>query len=171
MVRLDENRAVFQLARKSGQPVAAVSDLFIFGNHSPSMFPAFHLAKIGGRPVPQIITDQNWLQTTFCDAVGKRGAAIIAARGASSAASGANALVDHVRDLMTPGKIQSVAVLSNGEYGFHPRVWAGLPVRTTSPGSYEIITGLPMDDFARQKLAVTNQELVDEREMITSMLS
>jgi malate dehydrogenase len=170
MVRLDENRAKIQLAKKSGQPVTAVTETYIFGNHSPSMFPAFHLAKIGGKPVPEVITDKTWLQGPFCDTVGKRGAAIIAARGASSAASAANALVDHVRDLMTPGKVHSVAVKSNGDYGFDPNVWAGMPVRTTTPGSYEVIKGLAMDDFAKQKIAATNKELVDEREMIKGML-
>jgi malate dehydrogenase len=170
MVRLDENRAKTQLAKKAGQPLTAVSDVYIFGNHSPTMFPAFHLAKINGRPVPQVISHLDWLKTTFCETVGKRGAAIIAARGASSAASAANALVDHVRDLITPGKVHSLAVKSNGEYGFDPDVWAGLPVKTTSPGSYEVIRGLTMDDFARQKIAATNKELVEERETVKGML-
>lgn len=170
MVRLDQNRAQTQLAKKAGVPVSAVTDLYIFGNHSPSMFPAFHLAKISGKPVPQVITDSAWLRGPFCETVGKRGAAVIAARGSSSAASAANALVDHVRDLNTPGKIHSVAVQSHGHYGFDPDVWAGLPVRTTAPGSYEIITGLAMDDFAKQKIAATNKELTDEREMVKAML-
>jgi malate dehydrogenase len=171
MVRLDQNRGATQLAKKSGQPLTAVSDLYIFGNHSPSMFPAFHLAKINGKAVPQVITDATWLQTSFCETVGKRGAAVIAARGASSAASAANALVDHVRDLCTPGKVHSVAVKANGAYGFDPNVWAGLPVKTTAPGSYEVITGLAMDAFAQQKIAATNKELVDERQTVQSMLA
>jgi len=170
MVRLDENRAIHQLARKTGQPVTAVSDLYIFGNHSPTMFPAFHLAKINGRPLAEAIPDQSWLQTTFCETVGKRGAAIINARGASSAASGANALIDHVHGLLTPGKIHSVGVKSNGAYGFDPNVWAGMPVRTNYPGSYEILPNLPMDDFAKQKIAATNKELVEERETIKGLL-
>ena len=170
MVRLDQNRAVTQLATKANVPVTAVSDLYIFGNHSPTMFPAFHLAKINGKPVPQVIGHHEWLRGEFQDVVGKRGAAIIAARGASSAASAANALVDHVHDLMTPGKVHSVAVKSNGEYGFDPDVWAGMPVKTTSPGSYEVIKGLPMDDFARSKIAKTNEELVGERDTVKSML-
>src|SRR5205085_8297047 len=87
MVRLDENRAKSQLAKKANQPLTAVSDVYIFGNHSPTMFPAFHLAKINGKPVPDVITHAEWLRTTFCDTVGKRGGAIIAARGSSSAAS------------------------------------------------------------------------------------
>ncbi|MCB1277037.1 MAG: malate dehydrogenase, partial [Prosthecobacter sp.] len=105
-----------------------------------------------------------------CETVGKRGAAIIAARGASSAASAANALVDHVRSLVTPGAIHSVAVKSNGLYGFDPEVWAGMPVRTTTPGSYEVITGYEMDEFAKSKIAATNKELVDERSFVADML-
>jgi malate dehydrogenase len=170
MVRLDQNRATIQLARKSAHPVTAVSDLYVFGNHSPTMFPAFHLARINGKPLTDVIRDKTWLQTTFCDTVGKRGAAIINARGASSAASGANALLYHVRDLLTPGKVHSVGVKSEGAYGFDADVWAGLPVFTTAPGCYEIITGFPMDDFARQKLAATNKELIDEREAVKALL-
>jgi malate dehydrogenase len=170
MVRLDQNRATTQLAKKANVPVTAVSDVFIFGNHSPTMFSAFHLAKIQGKPVPQVIGHQEWLRKEFQETVGKRGAAIIAARGASSAASAANALVDHVHDLMTPGKVHSIAVKSNGEYGFDPEVWAGMPVRTTGPGTYEVIKGLPLDEFAKEKIAATNKELVEEREMVKGML-
>lgn len=170
MVRLDQNRAVTQLARKAGVEVTAVSDLYIFGNHSPTMFPAFHLARIRGRPVPQVISDHAWLRGPFLQIVGQRGAAIIAARGASSAASAANALIDHVRDLCTPGRVHSVAVKSQGAYGFDPDVWAGLPVRTTAPGCYEIVTNLEMDDFAREKLALTNRELMEERATVLAML-
>jgi malate dehydrogenase len=170
MVRLDQNRATTQLAKKANVPVTAVSDVYIFGNHSPTMFSAFHLAKINGKPVPQVIGHHEWLKVEFQETVGKRGAAIIAARGASSAASAANALVDHVHDLVTPGKVHSVAVKSNGEYGFDPEVWAGMPVRTTTPGSYEVIKGLTLDDFAKQKIAATNKELVDERNTVKEML-
>ncbi|MBA3849887.1 MAG: malate dehydrogenase, partial [Opitutus sp.] len=134
------------------------------------MFPAFAHATIAGRPATAVITDSAWLQGPFCETVGKRGAAIIAARGASSAASAANALVDHVRDLMTPGAIHSVAVKSNGVYGFDANVWAGVPVRTTTPGSYEILTTYGMDDFAKTKLAATNKELVDERAFVADMI-
>jgi len=170
MVRLDQNRAQTQLAKKAGVQVKDVSDVFIFGNHSPTMFSAFHLAKIKGKPATEKIGHQEWLRTELQETVGKRGTAIINARGASSAASAANALVDHVHDLMTPGKIHSVAVKSNGDYGFAAEVWAGLPVKTTTPGSYEVIKGLPMDDFAKQKIAATNKELVEEREAVKSML-
>lgn len=170
MVRLDQNRAATQLAKKAGVAVKDVSDVFIFGNHSPTMFSAFHLAKINGRPATEKIGHTEWLRTDLQETVGKRGAAIIAARGASSAASAANALVDHVRDLMTPGKVHSVAVQSNGEYDFDPEVWAGMPVKTTTPGSYEVIKGLPLDEFAKQKIAATNKELVEERDAVKGLI-
>lgn len=170
MVRLDENRARAQLAKKAGVPTTSVKDIYIFGNHSPTMFPAFHLASISGKPATEVITDHAYLKGEFCDTVGKRGAAIIAARGMSSAASAANALVDHVRDLMTPGKVHSVAVKSGGLYGFDANVWAGLPVITTAPGQYEVIKGLALDEFAKTKIAATNKELTDERAMVLPML-
>jgi malate dehydrogenase len=170
MVRLDQNRAQTQLARKAGAELTEVKDIFIYGNHSPTMFPAFAHAKIAGKAVQEVIKDDAWLQGPFCETVGKRGAAIIAARGASSAASAANALVDHVRDLVTPGKIHSVAVKSKGLYGFDANVWAGLPVKTTTPGSYEVITGYEMDEFAKGKIAATNKELVEERSFVASMI-
>jgi malate dehydrogenase len=170
MVRLDQNRAQTQLAKKAGADLTTVKNIFIYGNHSPSMFPAYAHATIGGQPVTSVITDRAWLQGPFCETVGKRGAAIIAARGASSAASAANALVDHVRDLITPGAIHSVAVKANGAYGFDSNVWAGMPVRTTTPGSYEVLTNYVMDDFAKSKLAATNKELVDERAFVADMI-
>ncbi|HVZ66074.1 MAG TPA: malate dehydrogenase [Lacunisphaera sp.] len=170
MVRLDQNRAQSQLAQKAGVDLNAVQNIFIYGNHSPSMFPAFAHATINGKPAPAVIGDAAWLQGPFCEIVGKRGAAIIAARGASSAASAANALVDHVRSLVTPGAVHSVAVKSNGHYGFDPHVWAGMPVRTTSAGSYEVITSYAMDEFAKSKLAATNKELVEERAFVADMI-
>jgi len=170
MVRLDQNRAQTQLAKKAGVDLTTVQNIFIYGNHSPTMFPAFAHATIGGKPAAEVINDQAWLQGPFCEIVGKRGAAIIAARGASSAASAANALVDHVRSLVTPGAIHSIAVKSNGVYGFDANVWAGVPVRTTTPGSYEVITGYAMDDFAKSKIAATNKELVEERAFVAEMI-
>jgi malate dehydrogenase len=170
MVRLDQNRAQTQLAKKAGVDLTVVQNIFIYGNHSPTMFPAFAHATINGKPATSVITDSAWLQGPFCETVGKRGAAIIAARGASSAASAANALVDHVRSLVTPGAIHSVAVKSNGHYGFDANVWAGMPVRTTTAGSYEVITGYAMDDFAKSKIAATNKEMVDERSLVTELL-
>ena len=170
MVRLDQNRAQTQLAKKAGVDLTAVKNIFIYGNHSPTMFPAFTHATLSGQKATEVITDHSWLKGPFLETVGKRGAAIIAARGASSAASAANALVDHVRDLMTPGKIHSVAVKSNGLYGFDPEVWAGMPVRTTAPGAYEVVTDYEMCDFCREKIALTNKELVEERAAVVEML-
>lgn len=170
MVRLDQNRAQNQLAQKAGVELTEVKNIFIYGNHSPSMFPAFAQATIGGKPAPEVIKDEAWLQGAFCETVGKRGAAVIAVRGASSAASAASALVDHVRDLATSGAVHSIAVKSGGAYGFDPEVWAGLPVRTTAPGNYEVLTGHAMDDFAKSKLAATNKELVDERALVADLL-
>jgi malate dehydrogenase len=170
MVRLDENRGRNQLAKKAGVAVTEVSELFIYGNHSPTMFADFTHAKIGGKAVTDVITDRAWLENDYLPAVGKRGAAIIDARGASSAASAAGALVDHVRDLVTPGAIHSVAVKSEGRYGFDPDVWAGMPVKTTSPGAFEVITSYEMDDFAKSKIKITNDELVGERDTVKDML-
>ena len=170
MVRLDENRARAQLAQKASVAIDQVSDLYIYGNHSPTMFADFTHAKIGGKDAAGVIGDEAWLKTDFLPAVGKRGAAIIEARGLSSAASAANALVDHVRDLVTPGKVHSVAVSSEGRYGFAPGVWAGMPVRTTATG-YEVIETFAMDDFAKSKIALTNDELVGERETIKDLLA
>jgi len=170
MVRLDQNRAQTQLAQKAGVDLTEVKDIFIYGNHSPTMFPSFAHATIAGKPAVSVINDQAWIKGPFCEIVGKRGAAIIAARGSSSAASAANALVDHVRSLVTPGAIHSIGVKSGGLYGFDANVWAGMPVRTTTPGSYEVITGYEMDDFAKSKIAATNKELVDERAFVADML-
>ncbi len=169
MVRLDENRGRAQLAKKAGVSINEVSDLFIYGNHSPTMFADFTHAKIGGKPAAEVIGDEAWLKNDFLPTVGKRGAAIIEARGLSSAASAANALVDHVRDLTTVGAVHSVAVESQGRYGFAPGVWAGMPVKTTATG-YEVLTSYEMDDFAKSKIALTNDELVGERETIKDML-
>jgi malate dehydrogenase len=169
MVRLDQNRAQALLAKKAGVPVTEVSDIYIYGNHSPTMFADFTHAKIGGKPAAEVIGDEAWLKNEFLPTVGKRGAAIIEARGQSSAASAANALIDHVRDLRTPGKVSAVAVASNGAYGFDPGVWAGMPVRATEDG-YEPLTSFAMDDFANGKIAVTNEELVGERDTVKDML-
>ena len=170
MVRLDENRGRAQLAQKAGVAIDQVTDLYIYGNHSPTMFADFTHAKIGGKDAASVIGDEAWLKNDFLPAVGKRGAAIIEARGLSSAASAANALVDHVRDLVTPGKVHSVAISSEGRYGFAPGVWAGMPVRTTAAG-YEVIETYAMDDFAKSKIALTNDELVGERETIKDLLA
>ena len=170
MVRLDENRGRAQLAKKAGVSINDVSDLYIYGNHSPTMFADFTHAKIGGKAAADVIGDEAWLKNDYLPTVGKRGAAIIEARGQSSAASAANALIDHVRDLVTPGKIHSVAINSEGRYGFAEGVWAGMPVKTTAPGAYEVVTSYEMDDFAKSKIAITNDELVGERDTVKDML-
>jgi malate dehydrogenase len=171
MTRLDQNRAMSQLAQKAGVPVTEVTDLVIYGNHSPTMFADFRNARIGGRQVEEVITDAAWLRETFLPTVGKRGAAVIEARGLSSAASAANALIDHVRSLVTVSdEIHSIAVRSDGSYGFAEGVWASVPVRTTAPGTWELVPGFEHDDFAREKLAATNAELVSERETVAEML-
>jgi malate dehydrogenase len=169
MVRLDQNRGQSLLARKAGVPVTDVSELFIYGNHSPTMFADFTHAKISGKPAAEVIGDEAWLKTEYLPTVGKRGAAVIEARGQSSAASAANALIDHVRDLTTPGAVHAVAVNSEGRYGFAEGVWAGMPVRSTADG-YEVIDSYQMDDFAKSKIAITNDELVSERETVKEML-
>ena len=170
MVRLDENRGRALLARKAGVAVGDVSELFIYGNHSPTMFADFTHAQIGGRPASDVIGDKAWLEGEYLPTVGKRGAAIIDARGQSSAASAANALVDHVRGLVTPGALHSVAVPSHGRYGFSEGVWAGMPVRSTATG-YEVVTDYEMDDFAKSKIKITNDELVAERDTVKEMLA
>jgi malate dehydrogenase len=170
MVRLDQNRAAAQLAQKAGVPVTDVSDIYIYGNHSPTMFADFTHAKIQGKPVTEVIKDEAWLKNEFLPKVGKRGAEIISARGLSSAASAASALVDHVRDLTIPGTVHSVAVPSDGFYGFSEGVWAGVPVKTTKDG-YEIIKSYTFDEFAKGKLAATNEELVGERDTVKELIS
>ena len=169
MVRLDQNRGAALLAARAGVAVTDISDLYIYGNHSPTMFADFTHAKIGGRAAADVIGDEAWLKNDFLPTVGKRGAAIIDARGQSSAASAANALIDHVRDLTTPGKVHAVAVPSGGRYGFADGVWAGMPVRSTATG-YEVITSFEMDEFARSKIAITNDELVGERDTVKDMI-
>ncbi|HEX5655593.1 MAG TPA: hypothetical protein VFX59_00290, partial [Polyangiales bacterium] len=170
MVRLDQNRAAAQLAKKAGVAVTDVSDIYIYGNHSPTMFADFTHAKIKGKPVTEVIKDEAWLKNEFLPKVGKRGAEIIAARGLSSAASAASALVDHVRDLTIPGTVHSVAVPSDGFYGFAEGVWAGVPVKTTKDG-YEILKNNTFDEFAKGKLAATNEELVGERDTVKELIS
>lgn len=172
MMRLDQNRASALLAQKAEVPVAEVARVAVFGNHSPSSFPDFQNATIAGTPVPEVITDSAWLRETFIDTVGKRGAAIIATRGVSSALSAASAIGDHVRALNTPGTvIHSAGVMSNGEYGFTPGVWAGMPIRTVARGTYEIVTDFVHDDFAKEKIAASNKELVAEREMAAEIMA
>ena len=171
MTRLDQNRAVSMLAVKAGVDITEVSQMAIFGNHSPTMFPDYSNTIISGMPATEVINDDSWLRNDYIPAVGKRGAAIIKARGLSSAASAANALINHVQSLYTVSdEIHSIVVCSEGQYGFAKGVWAGMPVRTISPGNYEVITSFNHDEFAREALAKTNSELVSEREMVSEYL-
>ncbi len=171
MTRLDQNRAATQLAQKAGVPVTDVANIIIYGNHSPTMFADFTNATIGGRPATEVITDHTWLKEEFLPKVGKRGAEIIAARGLSSAASAANALIDHVKALTTPGDtLHSIAVPSDGSYGFAEGIWVSVPVRTTAVGEYTVDTSFTHDEFAVGKIKVTNDELVSERETVAELL-
>ncbi len=171
MTRLDQNRAVTQIAQKAGAMVTDVDNLIIFGNHSPTMFADFTNGTVGGKAITEAITDHAWLREEFLPTVGKRGAAIIEARGLSSAASAANALVDYVKALVTPGDtLHSIALRSEGQYGLAEGVWASMPVRTTAVGEYAVDTSFQHDEFAKGKIAVTNEELVGERETVAEML-
>ncbi len=172
MTRLDQNRAYTQIARKAGVPVTAVHDLVIYGNHSPTMYSDFFNARINGKPVTEVISDHAWLKETLLPTVGKRGAAIIEARGASSAFSAGNALIDHVKALRAVGTtLHSIAVYQDGKtYGFAEGIWAGVPVRTTAEGTYEIDHSFSHNEFALGKIKATNDELVGERDVVKSLL-
>ena len=171
MTRLDQNRAVSMLAKKAGVLIQEVRGLAIFGNHSPTMFPDYSNTLISSESAVNSIGDENWLKSEYIPAVGKRGAAIIKARGLSSAASAANALINHVQSLYTVSdEIHSIVVCSEGQYGFAKGVWAGMPVRTVSPGKYEVVDNYQHDDFAKKALAITNDELVSERDLVSEYL-
>jgi len=171
MTRLDQNRAVSMLAKKAGVLIEKVRGLAIFGNHSPTMFPDYSNTLISGESAVNSIGDENWLKSEYIPAVGKRGAAIIKARGLSSAASAANALINHVQSLYTVSdEIHSIVVCSEGQYGFAKGVWAGMPVRTVSPGKYEVVDNYQHDDFAKKALAISNDELVSERDLVSEYL-
>jgi len=172
MTRLDENRAKTQLAKKAGAPVRDVTNLAIWGNHSTTQFPDFAHAKVGGKPVPEVITDEDWLRGPFLEIVQKRGAAVIEARGASSAASAAHAAIDSVRSIWqktAKGDWHSLAVASRGEYGVPEGLQFGYPVCSDGK-SWEIVEGLEHDDFAAAKLAATTAELVEERQEVEELL-
>jgi malate dehydrogenase len=168
MTRLDENRAVAQLADKLGVGVEDVQDLVVWGNHSPTMFPDLFNAKVNGeRAVEQV--DMDWYENEYIPRVGKRGAEIIEARGASSAASAANAAIDHVRDwVLGADGLRSMAIRSDGSYGVEEGIVSSFPVRV-SGGSYELEQGLEVGDFARAKLDRTVAELVEERDAVREL--
>jgi len=173
MTRLDQNRAQNQLARRAGVPTTDVENTLIWGNHSSTQVPDFVHATIGGRSAAEVIGDEAWLKGEFFSTVQKRGAAIIAARGLSSAASAANALIDHVRDLTvaTPaGAWNSVCVKSDGSYGVPEGLISSFPVRSNGSGDWEIVQGIDLDEFLSEKLAASARELAEEREVVSAML-
>lgn len=172
MTGLDENRAKTQLAQKAGVLVKEVTNVAIWGNHSATQYPDFYNAKIQGKPATSLISDEAWLKTDFISTVQKRGAAIIAARGASSAASAANAVVDTVRNIVTPtkpGDWFSAACTSNGEYGVVKGLIFGYPLKSDGK-KVEIVTGLEINAFGKEKFDITHKELIEERNEVKDML-
>jgi len=171
MLRLDHNRALTQVAQKTGTKVGDIEKLTVWGNHSPTMYADYRFATVGGKAVKDLINDQVWNADTFLPTVGKRGAAIIEARGVSSAASAANAAIDHMRDwaLGTKGKWVTMGVPSNGEYGIPKDVMFGFPV-TTEGGKYKIVEGLAIDEFSQERINKTLKELTDEQAGVAHLL-
>lgn len=171
MLRLDHNRAASQIAAKTGQPVAGIEKLTVWGNHSPTMYADYRFATIGGKPVRELINDPAWNKDVFLPTVGKRGAAIIEARGLSSAASAANAAIDHMRDwaLGTSGKWVTMGVPSDGQYGIPKDVVFGFPV-TTANGEYSVVDGLEIDDFSKERIGLTLKELLEEQDGVKHLL-
>ena len=171
MLRLDHNRSLSQLAAKTGKPVDAIEKMIVWGNHSPTMYPDYRYATIGGQPAAKVVNDQAWYRDVFIPTVGKRGAAIIEARGLSSAASAANAAIDHVRDwvLGTNGKWVTMGVPSDGSYGIPDGIIYGVPV-TCANGRYERVKGLEIDEFSRGKMDGTLKELLEERDGVKHLL-
>ena len=171
MLRLDHNRALSQLAAKTGKPVASIQKLAVWGNHSPTMYADYRFATIAGASVKDMINDQVWNAETFLPTVGKRGAAIIAARGVSSAASAANAAIDHMRDwaLGTNGGWVTMGVASNGDYGIPKDVMFGYPV-TCEGGEYKLVEGLPIDAFSQSCIDKTLAELLGEQDGVKHLL-
>ena len=171
MTRLDHNRAVAQLARKARCDVADITNMAVWGNHSTTMYPDLFNAKVRGRIAAEVVDDQDWLENDFLPTVGKRGAAIIDARGASSAASAANAAIDHVHDWVlgtAEGDWVSMAVPSDGSYGVEDGLISSFPCRC-SGGNWEIVQGLELNDFSRERLAVTVNELKEERDAVRGL--
>jgi malate dehydrogenase len=167
MLRLDHNRAVAQLAAKLAVPVSAITNMGVWGNHSPTMYPDLFHAQVGGQQAAAAVDDQAWIEGDFLPNVGKRGAAIIEARGASSAASAANAAIDHVHDWVsgTDGGWVSMGVPSDGSYGVPEGLISGFPC-TCADGAYSIVQGLDIDDFSRAKIDATVAELTGERDTV-----
>ncbi|MEM7673920.1 MAG: malate dehydrogenase [Verrucomicrobiota bacterium] len=174
MTRLDENRAKAQLAQKAGVPVSAVQNLTIWGNHSATQYPDFYNATINGTPAHEVIGDEAWLKNTFIPVVQQRGAAIIKARGASSAASAANAALDTIMSLINPtaeSEWTSVAVVSDGSYGTTAGLLTSLPIRSVDGKSWEVVQGLKINSFSREKIDASISELQDEADTVADLVN
>ena len=174
LTRLDENRAKGQLALRSGKPVAEVTNMTIWGNHSATQYPDFENARIGGKPAVDVINDRNYLENEFVETIQKRGAAVLAARGKSSAASAASAVLDHVRDAFNKTEGEnwfSSAILSDGNpYGIPDGLIFSFPCRSDGNGNYRIVAGLDLSEYARRKLDATTEELIAERNDVKELL-
>jgi len=171
MMRLDHNRALSQLAARTGKAVASIEKLAVWGNHSPTMYPDLRFCTVGGQPAKQLVNDETWYRDTYIPTVGKRGAAIIEARGLSSAASAANAAIDHIRDwvLGTDGRWVTMGVASDGSYGIPADIIYGVPV-TCAGGKYTVVKDLAIDEFSRGKMDNTLKELLEERDGVAHLL-
>src|SRR3954462_10846387 len=172
MTRLDENRARAQLAHKAGVEITRVTNMTIWGNHSATQYPDFYNAKIDGKPADQVIGDEKWLKETFIPTVQQRGAAIIKARGLSSAASAANAVVDTVRSLTTEteaGSWHSVAVCSDGSYGVEKGLISSFPIRAKG-GEWDVVQDVPVNDFSRAKIDASVNELKEEKSLVAELI-
>ena len=171
MLRLDHNRALSQIATKTGKPVSSIEKLFVWGNHSPTMYADYRYATIDGQSVKEMINDAAWNSDVFLPTVGKRGAAIIEARGLSSAASAANAAIDHVHDwlLGTNGKWTTMGIASDGSYGIPKDTMFGFPV-TTENGEYKLVEGIEIDAFSQERINLTLKELMEEREGVKHLV-
>ena len=171
MLRLDHNRAASQIAAKTGKPVASIEKLAVWGNHSPTMYADYRFATIDGKAVKETINDDAWNRDVFLPTVGKRGAAIIEARGLSSAASAANAAIDHVRDwvLGSNGKWVTMGIASDGQYGIPKDTMFGYPV-TTANGEYKVVEGLAIDAFSQERIDLTLKELQEEQDGVRHLL-
>ena len=171
MLRLDHNRALSQLAARSGKPVASIKKLVVWGNHSPTMYPDYRFATVDGQGIKGLINDEVWNKDTFLPTVGKRGAAIIEARGLSSAASAANAAIDHMHDwaLGTNGEWVTMGIASDGSYGIPEDTMYGFPVICAN-GEYTMVKGLEVDTFSRERMDFTLKELNEERDGVKHLL-
>jgi len=171
MMRLDHNRAVSQLATRTGKVVSDIEKMVVWGNHSPTMYPDLRFATVAGQDAKQLVNDETWYRETYIPTVGKRGAAIIEARGASSAASAGNAAIDHMRDWMlgSDGKWVTMGVVADGSYRIPEGLIYGFPCTCTA-GKYEVVKGLEIDGFSREKMDFTLKELEEERKGVASLL-